>query len=337
MKELPMRCSTSLLSALSLLVSTETPVEAGEGEAAVTAECRFAPASDGKNSVPERYRLPAQTFEYRLTRRLELRHSGVSVYDLTFPSPVKSSVPENNTVHAEYFVPTRASSEHPVPGVIILDILDGRAMVSRGEAVWLAQHGVASLFVYMAHYGPRRPPGSHVRFLSTNLEHSLNSVRQTVLDCRLATAWLASRPEVDGDKLGLVGTSLGSLIGANVAAAEPLLKNVCLVLPAGGLVDAFYDHPRAKPYLPLIEVLGGRETLKKMIAPADPLTYAEQLKEKHLLMIAASRDDVLPPSSAEARWAATGKQKILWCDATHVGAAAVAIPARKAVTDHVKE
>ena len=331
-----MRCSTSLLSALSLLVATETPVEAGEGDA-VTGEYRFDPADDDKHSVPNRYRLPAQNFEYRLATRVELRHSGVRVYDLTFPSPIESSVPENNTVHAEYFVPRSASSENPVPGVIVLDILDGQAMVSRGEAVWLAQHGVASLFVYMPHYGPRRPPGSRVRFLSTNIEHSLNSVRQAVLDCRLAAAWLASRPEVDGEKLGLVGTSLGSLIGANVAAAEPLLKNVCLVLPAGGLVDAFYDHPRAKPYLPLVEVLGGREGLKKIIAPADPITYAEQLKEKNLLMIAASRDDILPPSSAKALWEATGKQKILWFDATHVGTAAYAIPALKAVTDHVKQ
>ncbi len=332
-----MRCSTSLLSALSLLVSAETPVEAGEGEGTVTAECRFAPAEGAKASVPERYRLAAQSFEYRLSPRLDLRHSGVMVYDLTFPSPVMSSVPENNTVHAEYFVPKSASAGSPAPAVIVLDILDGRAVVSRGEAVWLAQHGVASLFVYMSHYGPRRPPGSRVRFLSTNLEHSLNSVRQTVLDCRLAAAWLASRPEVDADRLGLVGTSLGSLIGANVAAAEPRLKNICLVLPAGGLVDAFFDHPRAKPYLPLIEVLGGREGLKKIIAPADPITYAEQLKEKNLLMIAASRDDVLPPSAAKALWEATGKQKILWFDATHVGAAAYAIPALKAVTEHVKK
>jgi cephalosporin-C deacetylase-like acetyl esterase len=158
-----------------------------------------------------------------------------------------------------------------------------------------------------------------------------------VLDCRLAAAWLASRPEVETGKLGLVGTSLGSLIGANVAAAEPRLKNVCLVLPAGGLVDAFYDHPRAKPYLPLVEVLGGREGLKKMIAPADPITYADQSKERNLLLIAASRDDVLPPSSARALWEATGKQRILWFDATHIGAAAYAIPALKAVTEHVKK
>src|SRR5207244_5155587 len=126
------------------------------------------------------------------------------------------------------FVPSAASAGEKAPAVIVLDILDGAAVVARGEAVWLAQHGVASLFVHMAHYGPRRPPGSKVRLLSPNIEQTMAAIRQTVLDCRCATAWLANRPEIDANRLGLVGTSLGSLIGANVAAAEPRLKNVCL-------------------------------------------------------------------------------------------------------------
>lgn len=326
------------VSALLLMYLNVFPAVAGEplsGEP-VKASCRFDPADDDKNGVPDRYRLNACAFDYRLSPRFEMRHSGVSVYDLSFPSPVKSAVPENDTVYAEYFVPSSASAGGKVPAVLVLDILDGAAVVARGEAAWLAQHGVAALFVHMAHYGPRRPAGSKVRMLSPNIDQSLAAIRQTVLDCRCAAAWLADRPEVDAGKLGLVGTSLGSLVGANVAAAEPRLKNVCLLLPAGGLVDALYDHPKAKPYLPLLELAGGKDRVKKIIAPADPLTYAPQLKRKNLLLIAASRDDVLPPKAAKALWEATGKQKIVWFDATHVGAAAYAIPALKAVAEHVK-
>ncbi|MDB5311754.1 MAG: Alpha/beta hydrolase family protein [Gemmataceae bacterium] len=332
------RRSAPGVSALLLMYLSAFPAAAGEPLAGepVKASCRFDPADDDKCSVPDRYRLPARTFDYQLAPRFEMRHCGVTVYDLSFPSPVKSTVPENDTVRAEYFMPRGAAPASRVPGVLILDILDGAAVVSRGEAVWLAQNGVASLFVYMAHYGPRRPPGSRVRLVSPNVELSMAAVRQTVLDCRCAAAWLAARPEVDPDRLGVVGTSLGSLIGANVAAAEPRLKNVCLLLPAGGLVDAFYDHPKAKPYLPLVELMGGKDGLKKIIAPADPLTYAPQLRQKNLLLIAASRDDVLPPKAATALWEATGKQKILWFDSTHVGAAAFALPALKAVAEHVK-
>jgi dienelactone hydrolase len=202
--------------------------------------------------------------------------------------------------------------------------------------MWLAQHGVAGMVVYMAHYGPRRPPGSRTRLISTDVFKSIDGVKQTVLDCRCAAAWLASRPEFDRDNIGLAGTSLGSLVGAVVSANEPLIKNVCLMLPAGGLVDAFYDHPRAAPYRPIADALGGKFTLKLLINPVDPLTYAKQLSEKNLLMICAARDDILPPSAAKRLWEATGKQKIVWFDTTHVGAALCMMPLLRELTAHIK-
>src|SRR5262249_9369194 len=125
------------LSAVLFMYITTNPALAGEPEKGAV---RFEPTNDEKCGVPQRYRMPAQTIEYTLTPQFELRNSGVDVYDLTFPSPVKSAVPENNTVYAEYFVPRGKTG--PVPAVIVLDILDGAAVVSRGQAMWLAQHGV---------------------------------------------------------------------------------------------------------------------------------------------------------------------------------------------------
>lgn len=324
---------TTRLSAVLFLGVLAGPTASAADTPAITGTVRFDPADDDKGDVPERYRLPARTFEFKLAPRFELVHSGVNVFDLTFPSPVKSEVPENDTVHAEYFVPREKGK---FPAVIVLDILDGRQAVARGQAVWLAQHGVAALVVYMAHYGPRRPPGSNVRLLSTNLERTMDGIRQTVLDCRCAAAWLAARPEVDAEKLGIVGTSLGSLLAGITAASEPRLKNVALCLTGGGLVDAFYDHPRAKPYTAVVDLIGGKEMMRKVIAPADPITYAAQLKRKNLLLFVASRDDVIPPKAATALWEATGKQKIEWVDATHVGAVFHLLPLLKAVTAHVK-
>jgi cephalosporin-C deacetylase-like acetyl esterase len=192
------------------------------------------------------------------------------------------------------------------------------------------------MVVYMAHYGPRRPPGSKVRLISTDVLGSIDGVKQTVLDVRCAVAWLASRPEIDADNIGVVGTSLGSLVGAIVAANEPRMKNVCLVLTGGGLVDAFYDHPKAAPYRPIVDLLGGKFALKLLIGPVDPLTYAKQLKGKNLLMLCASRDDIVPPAAAKRLWEATGKQRIVWYDATHVGAALYLMPMLHEMTEHVR-
>ncbi len=293
---------------------------------------RFDPAGDDRANVPALFRLAARDVAYELAPKFDLRHSGVSVADLTFPSPVESGIAANDTVHAEYF---RPAGKGPFPAVVVLDIMDGQQVVGRGEAMWLAQHGVAALVVHMAHYGPRRPAGSKVRMVSPDVPRTTAAIRQTVLDCRCATAWLASRPELNAARLGIVGTSLGSFVSAMTAAAEPKLGAACLLLTGGGLVDAYYDHPKAKAYLPFAELFGGKAGLKKLIGPIDPLTYAEQLKGKRLLIVAASRDDVVPPSAAKALWEATGKQKIVWFDATHVGAALYAYPAMTAVIDHL--
>ena len=298
-----------------------------------TGTVRFDSKGDENVNIADRYRMSDYTFEYKLTLRHNFHYSGVRVYNLSFPSPIKSEVPENNTVYAEFFLPP---GEGPFPAAVVLDILQGNALVSRGQAMWLAQHGVAGLVVYMAHYGPRRPAGSSARLLSMNIPHSLDAIKQTVLDVRCAVAWLASRKEIDGNKLGIVGTSLGSFISAIVAGNEPRLKNVCLMLTGGGLVDAYYNHPLAKQYTPLVDLVGGKMTLKLLIAPVDPLTYAKQLKGKNLLMICASRDDIVPPQAATRLWEATGKQKIIWVDSTHVGAALYTMTALRAMSDHLR-
>ncbi len=291
------------------------------------------PADDAKAPVAERFRLEAYAGEYHLALRYDLRHSGVTVYDLTFPSPVKSDIPENNTVYAQYFVPKTLAK---VPAVLVLDIMQGNQLIARGEALWLAQNGVAALVVVLPHYNERRAPGSKIKLVSPDLVRTMDGIRQGVLDCRCAAAWLAARPEVDADNLGMVGTSLGSFLTALTSANEPRIKNVCMVLGGGGLVDAYYDHPKAKPVTEWVDRVGGKNLVKKLIAPVDPITYAAQLKEKNLLMIAARDDEIVPPRAASQLWEATGKQRIVWLDAGHVGAAFYTMSVLRELRDHMR-
>ena len=290
-------------------------------------------ADDAKSGIAERYRLVDYQGEYALAVRYNLRHSGVTVYDLTFPSPVKSDLPENNTVYAQFFVPN-APGKHPA--TVVLDILQGNQFIARGEAMWLAQNGVAALVVILPHYNERRPPGSKAKLVSTNIPRTLDGIRQGVLDCRCAAAWLASRPDVDADNLGMVGTSLGSFLTALTSANEPRIKNVCMLLGGGGLVDAYYDHPKAKPVTEWIDRLGGKNFVKRLIAPVDPITYAAQLKGKNLLMIAAKNDEIVPPKAATQLWEATGKQRIIWLDAGHVTSAFYTMSVLCEVRDHIR-
>src|SRR6476619_2227338 len=165
------------LAAVYLVAASCCLLSPSRGTAAETGSVRFEPVGD-QSEVPERYRLDARTFDYTLAARRDLPASGIEVFQLTFPSPVTTPTPENNTVHAEYYRPKGAGR---FPAVIVLDITGGDQSLSRFIASYLAQNRVAGLFVQMAYYGPRRPPGSRLRLLSPNIPHTLAAVRQTVL------------------------------------------------------------------------------------------------------------------------------------------------------------
>ncbi len=317
---------------LALLAGLVSPALAGAADPVVITEVKFA-SDDATAGVPEAFRLAPHTFTAEVALKFDLAQSGIEVLAVSFPSPVKSPDECNNTVHAQYFRPKTAGKH---PAVIVLDILQGNQLVARSQALWLAQHDISALVVYMAYYGPRRPAGGTERMLTPDLAKSVANVKQTVLDCRRATAWLAARPEVDGDRLGVLGTSLGSFIGGVVAAAEPKLSRACLLLGGGGLVDSFAEHPKVGLAVQALAVLGlTRAKLKAIIDPVDPLTYAGVLKGKKLLLVAASRDDVVPPAAMTRLWEATAKPKIVWIDATHVGAAAHLFPMMRAVVEHM--
>ena len=291
--------------------------------------------------VPERFRLPAVAYRVEWTRTHDLPGSEVEVFAIRLPSAVETPFGGNNIVHAEYFRPKSATSASRQPAAVVFDILDGAGVVSRGQGVWLASQGIPAVCVTLPYYGPRRPTvdqagGKKLRFLSTDINGSIGNVRQGVLDGRRVARWLATQPEVDPARVAVVGTSLGSFVGALVAASEPAVSTACLLLGGGGLVESFAADPRAATVLAGLALFGVTpDTLKPILAPVDPLTYADQLKSKRLLLIGASRDDVVPPAALTRLWQATGKPRIVWYDATHVGSAAYGFAAMTEVIAHL--
>ena len=296
----------SLAPALAAAAEPASPTEKGT--------VHFTPADDPKE-VPKLYRLEARTFDYEMKWMYNLPGYDIGVHDVRFPSAVESPHPENNTVYCEYY---RPEGKGPFPCVIVLDITGGDQTISRVLCTHLSRHGVAGLFVQMAYYGPRRPPGSNLRLVSPDLLRTAAGIRQTVLDLRLATAWMESRPEIDPKRLGILGTSLGSFMASLTAEMEPKLGRVALLLGGGGLVDGYYDDPRVADYRNVFELLGGsKETLTALVAPYDPITRAANLKTHKLLMLEAKNDEVVPPKMGENLWRASGEQEIHWFNSGH--------------------
>ncbi len=284
-------------------------------------EAAFRPTAE-ESRVPERFRLEAAVFRYEMEPRLETEEYTVSA--VRFPSPIVTPDLENNTVHAEYFQPRKAGKR---PAVVVLHILGADFALSRYVAARLADRGVAALFVKLPYYGERRPPGADKRFLSTDIERSVLAMRQGVCDVRRAVAWLASRPEVDPKRLGVTGISLGGIVSSVAAAVEPTIQKGVFLLAGGDLAQILWDMPEAARYRDAW-IKSGRtlQDLKALTDPFDPLTYADRLKTKQILMMAGNVDEVVPPASARALWQAAGRPRIVWYDCGHYSAVGFLLP-----------
>lgn len=318
---------------LSLTIAPSLPADAPPKGKMVKGTADFVLVGDQK-SIPERYRLETHRFDYEMESMLDLPISGVEMFAVRFPSPVTSPDRENNTVHAEYYRPSKPG---PFPCVVVLDITGGDQKLSRVIARHLAQSGIGGLFVQMAYYGPRRPPGSKKRLLSPNIGETFDSIRQTVLDLRRAAAWMAARPEIDKNCLGIMGTSLGSFMAALTAEMEPRYGKIAVLLGGGGFVEGYYNHPQAKPFVAVYEALGGtKDRAIQYIAPVDPLTLAGNLKDRKLLIIAAKNDEIVPPRMAENLWKASGEQRIIWLNGGHYSAILYLATGLRHLVDHFK-
>jgi len=265
----------------------------------------------GSDRVPEHFRLEPHEFDFRARPFRTGKH--VRLMGVTFPSPVMTEIAENNTVHAEYFQP---AGNGPYPACVVLHILGGDFLLAETVASHLAREGVAALFVKMPYYGPRRGKDSPKRMISEDPRATVAGMTQAVLDIRRAAAWLAARDEVDPQRLGITGISLGGIMSALAAAGEPKLKNVAVVLGGGNFADFIWDHPmpRAKMFRERWLATGeSEETFRGLIGKVDPVTYGALLKDRRVLMIAAENDEVISPDSAKALWESMGREpQLVW-------------------------
>lgn len=285
--------------------------------ASVQGEVAFEPSA-AEATVPERFRLKPHRFPYE-QQPVPTAAIKMLQFDVRFPSPITSPHPENNTVHCEYY---RPAAEGRYPATIVLHILGGDFDLMRLYCRTLAQHGVCALFIKLPYYGPRRPPGMRERMVTTDPTQTVARMTQGVLDIRRAAAWLAAQPEVDEQRLGVFGISMGGITAALSSAIEPRLHNAFFMLAGADMRHANWNARELRPALEAWQQKGGTvDTLCEMLRPVDPASYGQQLQRRNIRMMSCRYDEVIPPACAEALWKSSGEPPIVWLDAGHYTAA----------------
>ncbi len=258
-------------------------------------------------------------FEYRVLGAE--KRPGYTIYRISYPSPVVSSYEPNNTVPAEYYLPEGATPQGPKrPAVICLHILDGNFVLARMACSTLASHGIPALMFKMPYYG-ERGLADGPRSLARDPKLFAEAISQAWEDVRRAIDLLASRPEVDPQRIGITGISLGGIVAASAAGREPRLHRVMLILAGGDLLRVIYHAEETNLLRQMLRSLPAdrRKELEAKIAEVDPLKQASGLRNRAqrglVLMVNAADDEVVPRQCTEKLAAALGiADEVLWLE-----------------------
>ncbi|MBN2021935.1 MAG: prolyl oligopeptidase family serine peptidase [Pirellulales bacterium] len=259
-------------------------------------------AADAPSPIPVARSFDGKSFEYQMIQRAETDR--FVVYRLTYPSPVATPVAQNNVIPADYYLPRGIRPGDPRrPAVVCLHILHGNFELVEMMCSALASRGVPALYFKLPYYGERSLPGGR-RALLADPKLFVTALPQGVADVRRTIDLLASREEVDPDRIGLSGISLGGLVAATAAAEDPRVDRVALIL-AGGDLPAIVDQ--ADEARALKDFLAGlasqdRAEMDQAIRSVDPLTHAAKLRRRaragRVLMFSGTDDRVIPPRCA---------------------------------------
>ncbi len=262
---------------------------------------------------------PGGSFRWEMDVRPE--GARLLIGELRFPTAIPSGDATNDVVHATWY---RPAGKRDLPASVIVHHSQNDLRLEHWIARELAAAGSAALVIRLPWYGERREPGKRGLLAVTGgLEGLGEAMRQGVGDVLRAVSWLRARPEVDGERVSLVGVSLGALVGAVAAGVDQRLHR-CALLLGGGDLATILSSPvsETRAIRALLEKTPLAEgELRERVRPYDPLTWAHRIDAASVLMVNALQDEIVPRASTEALAAALdrrrGDARIDWYDASH--------------------
>lgn len=141
-----------------------------------------------------------------------------------------------------------------------------------------------------------------------------------------AIDWLAARQDVDPQRLGGLGFSMGAYLMAQVAATDQRLHAVMLLAAPSDYADlTHWQHRKWSIFSELPATLALHSYWNPNEEPR-PIDVVAQISPRALELIRGSQDDVVPDYMVQALYAAARPPKSVWTipGANHGGYAAAA-------------
>lgn len=244
----------------------------------------------------------------------------IEEFRVRFPSPVVTGQATNDEVTVRLVLPKRRTG--PVPVVLLLHFWGAADQrIERSLASDLARSGVASALVALPYHMERTPPGSRSgeRAILPDPNHLISTMTQAVLDVRRTVDFLVTRPEFDRDRVGLAGTSLGSIVGSLVYAVEPRINTAAFMLGGIDVAHILWHSSRVVKVRDELRRQGFTEDkLRLALEPIEPTRYLNS-RAGRTFVIGGKFDTVVPPADTQKLINALPSSEKLWLDTGHYG------------------
>jgi cephalosporin-C deacetylase-like acetyl esterase len=195
----------------------------------------------------------------------------------------------------------------PIPCIILMHGLGDRKTVDYIETgnQYLLDAGYAVLRLDISNHGDRLKYDYDFDLTDGYRYWTRDLITQTVFDLRRAVDFIQTREELDHQRIGYFGISLGGIIGTIFCSVEERIEVPVIVL-AGGNLNLMFGK----------KALSG--DTKDYLSIIDPINYVAKISPRPLLMINADNDDVVPPITSKLLFNAAKKPKeIIWHPSKH--------------------
>ena len=191
---------------------------------------------------------------------------------LTWTSSIITPSAENNTVYARYF----PHDTNRKSAVLVLPHWNAKAGTYFDLCKFFNKVGLSSLRLTLPYHEERMPPElDRADYLvAPNVGRTLQSLQQSVVDTRAAVAWLKQQGY---EKVGIVGTSIGSCVGFFAFTHDLTIDAAVFNHVSGYVADVVWNGLSTYHVKEGLEDNVELDELREFWMPISPMAYMDRL------------------------------------------------------------
>ena len=263
----------------------------------------------------------AATIDFPVEVRVEADTYRYRVLEVKFPSSEPSLFKNNATVWGHLYVPRREGKD-AIPCVLVLPIMaEPNSWIEMRFVHALLMSRIAVMWIEMPYQYHRRPrediPSGQV-FLARSARRLGLNFRQAAADARRSLTWLQASGLVDARRIGLMGISLGALVGSYVMSVDSRPRAAVLVLGGADLPGLVEKSEMTSDFVRAAGIK--KEDLREAWKGLEAWDYRDSNAGKRVLLINARGDRVIPEENARKLHEAFPGSRQIWIPFGHYGA-----------------